>query len=91
MRLSVPDDVVVRDLSGEVVLLHLGTRTYFGLDAVGTRIWHLLEEHGGVEPIVPLLLAEFQVEERRLRHDLGNLVERLLAKGLLTPVPASGR
>ena len=45
MRLTIPEDVVVRDLAGEAVLLHLGTGTYFGLDTVGTRIWHLLAEH----------------------------------------------
>lgn len=89
IRFGVPEDVVVRDLSGEAVLLHLGTQTYFGLDAVGTRIWQLLAEHGTVERIVPLLLEEFLVEEHSLRRDIGTLIERLLAKGLLTPEPAS--
>lgn len=85
MRVSVPADVVVRDLSGEVVLLHMGTTTYFGLDAVGTRIWHLLAEHGSVEAIVPFMLQEFQVEEHLLRRDIDALLVRLVTKGLLLP------
>jgi hypothetical protein len=40
------DDVVFHDLQGELVLLNLKTGVYFGLDSVGTRIWHLIREHG---------------------------------------------
>lgn len=32
----------------ETVILHAGNGTYFGLDAVGSRIWHLLQE--GLSP-----------------------------------------
>ena len=83
MRLTIPEDVMVRDLGGEAVLLHLGTRTYFGLDSVGTRIWHLLAEHQSTEAVVPLLLQEFDVDERQLRLDLEALVTQLLAQRLL--------
>lgn len=83
MRVSVSDDVVARDLAGEAVLLHLGTGTYFGLNAVGTRIWHLLAQHQSTEAVLPLLLQEFDVDEQQLRRDLDALVGELLAKHLL--------
>jgi len=83
MRVAIRDNVVVRDLAGEAVLLHLGTCTYFGLDSVGTRIWHHLAEHRSTEAIVPLLLQEFDVDEQQLRLDLEALVTQLLAQGLL--------
>jgi len=83
MRVTVPDDVVVRDLAGEAVLLHLGTSTYFGLDSVGTRVWHHLAEHQSTEAIVPLLLQEFDVDERQLRLDIEALVTQLLVQRLL--------
>ena len=83
MRLTIPEDVVVRDLAGEAVLLHLGTGTYFGLDTLGTRIWHLLAEHQSTEAIVAHLLQEFDVNERQLRLDLEALVTQLLAQRLL--------
>ena len=83
MRLTIPEDVMVRDLGGEAVLLHLGTGTYFGLDSVGTRIWHLLAEHQSTEAVIPLLLQEFDVDERKLRLDLEALVTQLLAQRLL--------
>lgn len=83
MRVTIPDDVVVRDLAGEAVLLHLSTGTYFGLDPVGTRIWHCLAEHQSTEAILPLLLQEFDVDEHQLRLDLEALVAQLLAQRLL--------
>lgn len=83
MRIRIPDDVVVRDLAGEAVLLHLGTGTYFGLDAVGTRIWHRLAELRSTQAIVPLLLQEFDVNEQQLRSDLEALIAQLLERQLL--------
>ena len=88
MRLTIPEDVMARDLAGEAVLLHLATGTYFGLDSVGTRIWHLLAEHRSTEAIMPLLLQEFDVDERQLRLDLDALVKQLLAQNLLIAADA---
>lgn len=82
-QLTIPDDVVFRDLAGEAVLLHLGTGTYFGLDPVGTRIWLHLAEHHSTESVVPLLLQEFEVGEAQLRLDLDALVAQLLEQRLL--------
>ena len=84
MRLRIADDVVCRDLAGESVLLNLSTGTYFGLDAVGTRLWHLVTEHGSTALAIETLIAEYDVDESRLQKDVEALIEQLLAKGLLT-------
>ena len=84
LRLLVPDEVVVRDLADEALLVHLGTGTYFGLDAIGARMWHLLAEQGSPAAALPPLLREFEVEEERLCRDLDSFVAQLLEKGLLT-------
>jgi hypothetical protein len=83
MRVTIPDNVVARDLAGEAVLLHLGTGIYFGLDSVGARMWQLLAEHQSTEVVVPLLLQEFDVDEHQLRPDIEALVAQLLVHGLL--------
>ena len=83
MRVTVSEDVVVRDLGGEAILLDLDTSTYFGLNAVGTRIWYLLAEHQSTDTIIPMLLREFDVDESPLRLDLDTLVRQLLARKLL--------
>lgn len=84
MTLRISDDVVFRDLAGEAVLLHVGTGTYFGLDSVGTRMWHLLAEHGSPEKVVETMLTEYTIEEDGLRRDVDRLIGQLMEKGLLT-------
>jgi len=85
-QLKVAEDVIFRDMGGEAVLLHLGQSSYFGLNAVGARIWQLLAEHQSVDAILPPLLQEFDVDEPRLRNDVETLVEQLLEQGLLAVV-----
>jgi hypothetical protein len=83
MRLRIADNVIYRNLAGESVLLKLDTGTYFGLDAVGTRLWSLIVEHGSTASAIDILLAEYDVDERRLQKDAESLIDQLLANGLL--------
>ncbi len=83
MNIRISDDVVFRDLAGEAVILNLATGTYFGLDSVGTRFWHLMAEHGSTEKVIKAFLAEYEVEEGRLRQDLDNLIRQLIDKKLV--------
>lgn len=83
MRLRVADNVVFRNLAGESVLLNLDTGTYFGLDAVGTHLWSLVAKHGSTASAIQILLAEYDVDEPRLKKDIDALINQLLAKGLL--------
>ena len=77
-------EVAFTDVEGETVLLNLQTERYYGLDEVGTRFWQLLTEHERVEAVVPLMLAEFDVDEATLRQDLTSLISELTEAGLLT-------
>ena len=75
---------VFQQLDDEMILLNLETERYFELDDVGTRMWHLLTECDHTEQVVAQLLAEYQVDEATLRHDLAMLISQLNASGLVT-------
>ncbi|MBI3726206.1 PqqD family protein, partial [bacterium] len=60
------------------------TGLFFGLDAMGTRVWNLLAEHGDPRRAVETLLEEFDVDRARLERDVEELVAALLAHGLLS-------
>jgi hypothetical protein len=83
MKIGIPSDVVYRNLAGESVLLNIATGNYFGLDAVGTRMWNLLAEHQSTEKVIEHLLLEYEVSESTLRIDLDGLVTQLQKKGLI--------
>jgi hypothetical protein len=82
-RLRVSDDVVFREMEGEAVLLNLDSGMYFGLDAIGTRIWQLLGEHQTLQAVFDQMLQEFEVDGPTLRSDLLALVDRLMEHGLV--------
>jgi Coenzyme PQQ synthesis protein D (PqqD) len=84
VHLRIADNVVYRDVAGESVLLNLDTGTYFGLDAVGTRLWNLVAEHGSTALAIETLLTEYDVDASRLQKDIMALIDQLLAKRLLT-------
>lgn len=78
------DQVMFQELDGEAVLLDLASEQYFGLDRVGTRIWHLLDEHDTLESVHAALCREYDAPPERIADDLRALVDRLAEAGLVT-------
>lgn len=76
-------DQVSSDLGGEVAILDLRGGTYYGLDAVGARIWSLIQEPRTIEEIRDILVSEYEVESDRCESDLITLVQRLVEEGLV--------
>jgi hypothetical protein len=72
------NDAMFRDLDGEAVILDLNSGKYFGLNAVGTRIWQLIHEHHGrLEAVLDELCREYDAAPGDLERDLLELVARL--------------
>lgn len=82
-RITTPEGVLVRELEGESVLLNLASESYFGLDAVGTRMWAALTGSDSIEAAYEKLFAEYEVEPEQLRADLRDFVARLVDAGLI--------
>jgi hypothetical protein len=82
-RLNTAPEVLFRTIGEESVILNLNSERYLGLDAVGTRIWTLLNGSGSIQEAYETLLAEFDVEPGRLRDDLNELIDQLLEHGLI--------
>ena len=76
-------DQVSSDLGGEVAILDLKAGVYYGLDAVGARIWSLIQEPRTVNEIRDILLEEYEVEPEHCERDLLALLRRLADEGLV--------
>ena len=83
-RAKPTDDVLCQDVGGEVVLLDLASERYFGLDPVGTRIWHLIDQDLSLQQVLETLCAEYDAPRERLEADLLALVAQLADAGLVT-------
>lgn len=84
---ALPEDVLLRSVAGEAVLLHLGSGTYYGLEAIGARMLDLALLHPDAEAIVAQLEAEYDADAARLAGDLEALLAQLLDAGLVVRRP----
>jgi Coenzyme PQQ synthesis protein D (PqqD). len=82
-RAVVPSHVLIRFLDQESVLLNLETEKYFGLDAVGTRMWQLVTAAPSVAAALAQIVEEYDAPPETLRTDLTNLLQHLLDNGLI--------
>ena len=88
-RVSVPKDVLIRELDGELVLLNLNNECYYGLDQVGTRIWKALCAAESIEAAHHALLDEYDVKSDTLESDMQKLLSELGEHGLIKIEDAS--
>ena len=82
--ITISKDVLAQELDGETVLLDLASESFFGLDAISTRVWALLQEGAGEPRIVDTLLEEYEVEREVLERDIRELLAGLEEAGLIS-------
>ena len=80
---EVPSDVLFEQVKSETVLLQFSSGDYYGLNAVGSRIWELVADGVSVRQVLKSLVAEFEVGEERLRQDLTEFLRDLVGRGLI--------
>lgn len=71
------------DLGGEAAILNLKNSVYYGLNAVGVRVWNLIQEPKTADEVLCVLLEEYEVESNRCECDLLALLQELATHGLI--------
>ncbi len=74
---------VSSEIDGETVSLNLKSGIYYSLNAVGSRIWQILQESSSVRDIRETIVEEFEVAAERCERDVLRLLSELAAKGLI--------
>ena len=82
--MTIPEQVIFRQMGDEMVLLDLESGLYFGVDGVGQRIWETFAEGRNLEEAVAVVVAEYEVEEAQAQADVIAFVSDLVDRGLLT-------
>lgn len=82
-RVRSSKNVFAREFDGELVLLDLARGDYYGLDAVGARLWQSLMEGASVDETAATLAQDYDVDPSVLRADLMALLSELADKGLV--------
>ena len=68
---------------GEVVLLHLDSKSYFSLNVTGERIWQGLKQGLSLREISQRLQTEFDVDEATADSSVVELVDELTQQKLV--------
>ena len=84
-------DLVTRTIAGETVIIPVSGRvcdldSIYTLDAVGSRIWSLLDGSTPAGAIVEAICEEYEVEPDRAAEDLREFIGSLLEAGLIRSV-----
>lgn len=79
----VSDDQVSTALGDETVILGMQDGVYYGLDAVGARIWALLATPRRVSELVATITDEFEVGAEQCERDVIALLDELAARQLI--------
>lgn len=71
------EEVVHSTIDGEVVMMSVEQGSYYGLDAIGSRIWNLLERPAKVGDLCQALMKEFEVDEARCFQDVAAFLKAI--------------
>ena len=91
LRVTPGDQVVMRELSGESVLLDLHSGRYFGLNEVGTRAWSLMRQGESLRTVNDALGAEFDAPSAVIEAELLRFAGELCEHGLCRVEGRDGR
>ena len=81
-RLAPTEQVIVRELAGESVILDLKSGCYFGLNGVGTRAWSLLAQGGCLREVNDALTREYDAPAAVIGDELLRFAADLCDHGL---------
>ena len=84
------DEQVSTSLGQETVILGMGDGVYYGLDAVGARVWALLATPRRVSELVRAVVGEFDVTSEQCERDVLALLDELSERRLVREVSGGG-
>jgi len=65
------------DMDGEIVMMDIYKGKYYSFNEVGSRIWNIIEKPLKVKEIVPILLNEFEVDEKTCEDSVLDFLGRI--------------
>lgn len=89
------DDVVVREIEGELIIVPLVSGIgniedeLFTLNKTGRAIWERLDGKKSLKDLAKELSAEYEAPEGEIKRDLMGLVQELLKRRILVEVSES--
>ena len=84
------DEVVWREIEGEVVILTADGHQIHTLNKVGSAIWELIDGTRNIKELISLICKRFDVSFEVAQTDVLEFAEQLVAKEILQITEAGG-
>jgi Coenzyme PQQ synthesis protein D (PqqD) len=85
-RLLRNEETLAALVDDDTVMFSPQQDAYFGLDAVGGRVWELLERPRSIDEVCAILREEYDVDPKTCRADVAALIEQLREAKLVRDV-----
>jgi len=76
-------DIIASEIDNEVVMMDKNFEKYFGLQAIGTEIWKLLEQPMSSQQIAEQLVRSYDVSMDQCIEDLKSLMTDFLKNEMI--------
>lgn len=76
-KIKVASNIVSRKVQDEEVILQLDSGVYYGLNEVGTEIWHMMKSGKSLRQIITQVSRDYEIPSKRITDDLFTLVKDL--------------
>lgn len=77
------EGMMTAPVDNEIVILNMKGNNYISLDAIGRRIWELLETPVAVADLCQQLMTEFEATEEQIAADVLPFLTELEREGLV--------
>ncbi|MGB3787636.1 MAG: PqqD family peptide modification chaperone [Phormidesmis sp.] len=81
--ISSTQNQISSELAGEAVILNLSSGVYYGLNAVGARVWEIIQQPKRFGEVLEILLEEYDVQPEACGEDLEKILRELMATDLV--------
>lgn len=81
--LSRNEDILFAPINqDQAVMMSLESQRYYGLDAVGLRIWEILDAPRSIDEIVTQILSEFSVDQPTCQSAVLRFAQEMIDHGV---------
>lgn len=84
LEIHVPQEVVMRQLHDNSIVINLKNEIAYKLDETGTSIWLALQAHNRVADALAHLTDEYDISEEAIVKDVAELINKLVSAGLIS-------
>lgn len=82
------DDLLSANVGEERVVMDVDCGVYISLDAVGARVWDLLDETQDLDALLDRITDEFDVSSETCRMEVTQFIDELVRHGAVSVTPS---